>query len=780
MPAGFAEVVSVQPDDADRSDDAPRWSGIFVGDDGNGGPVPRFRHTFVIEKPPLAAALTATFLGIGKIFINGVRVGDEALAPGWQSYSHRLLYSTADVLALLQPGVNTIVAEVGDGWYAGRLGFLGQRAIYGTRRAVFAELEISDETGTSQRVVTDGSWLWRPSATLASDLYDGEIFDARLAQSPDDAGELWHPVAVVPFDLERLEPAVAPPVRRIERVTPVSVLRSPTDRTIVDFGRNLVGWTNITVSGRRGTEVILRHAEVLEHGELGTRPLRSAAATDRYILAGDGNENWEPSFTYHGFRFVDVENWPTEIDLRSGIAAIVVHSDMRPTGWFRTSHAGLATLHANVVASMRGNFVSIPTDCPQRDERLGWTGDIAVFAPTALFLYDAADFLQSWLRDVRLEQSSDGRIPLFVPEVPFPHEAARANPQFAGVRSAVWGDASTIVPSALYDATGDRRFLASNFELMRRWVDGVEQAVGPSRIWDADFQFGDWLDPTAPSDDPAAGATDPALIATGYFAHSARLTARAADLLGDPDLSAHYSRLADEVTRAFQETFVDAQRRLTSDSQTAYAMAIVLGLLTDEADRRLAGERLVELVRAAGHRIGTGFVGTPLILDALTKSGAIEDAYRLLLQEQAPSWLYAVGMGATTIWERWDSMLPDGSINPGEMTSFNHYAFGAVASWLHSTAAGLSADTAGYERIRIAPRPRPPLTDAGATHETPYGSAAVDWRIDGATLVVEVLIPPGTVAIIDLENHPPDERGPGRHLIRVPYPSVVSTDSTSA
>ncbi|WP_432970232.1 family 78 glycoside hydrolase catalytic domain [Dactylosporangium sp. CA-233914] len=727
-----------------------------------------------MARTPQQARIFVTYLGIGRLWLNGQPVSDDVLAPGWQSYRHRLAYDCYDVTALLRRGDNVLEARVADGWYAGRLGFFGQRCVYGTDRAVWARMEILHDDGSASTVETDADWQWRPGPTLHADLYDGETHDARLEPATDDdEPDGWRPVAFCEFDPARLEARIGPAVRRTEILPPHDIFTTPAGKAIVDFGRNLVGWARIQVSGPAGTEVTLRFAEVLEDGELGVRPLRSAAATDRYILAGRGTEAWEPSFTYHGFRYLQVDGWPGGLPHRDHIQAVVVHSDMQRTGWFRTSHPELAQLHANVVNSMRGNFVSIPTDCPQRDERLGWTGDIAVFAPTAAFLYDCTDLLRSWLVDVAHEQRPDGALPIFVPEVPFP-ASALDDPQFTARHVAVWGDAATLVPFALYDATGDERILAENYNLMRRWVDGVATEVGPSRIWDRGFQFGDWLDPAAPPDEPGRSATEPALVATAYFANSARLLSRAAGILGRDD-ELRYRQLAREVTDAFRHRFLADDGQCTSHSQTAYAIVLCLDLAESDRQRAGAARRLVQLVREAGHRIGTGFVGTPLILRALTIAAAIDDAYELLLQRDHPSWLYAVSMGATTVWERWDSMLPDGTINPGEMTSFNHYALGAVADWLHSTVAGLSHDSPGYRRLRIAPRPRGPLRDAGATHLTPFGPASVDWRLDGATLTVDALVPASATAVIDVEGHPELECGPGRHILRftVPAPGTV-------
>lgn len=743
----------------------PDFKAQFIGIEPESEAAPIFIGDFHLDQLPVSALLRSTFLGIGKIRINGKTVGDEVLEPGWQSYHHRLVYRTNEVNDLLVVGRNIIEAEVAAGWYAGRLGFFEQRNIYGTHRAVFAQLDAILEGSWSTVAVSNADWKWTPGATQFADLYDGETYDAREAAAIPCDGEST--VEVVDFDLGKLEPRIGPPVRRKEIVAPKRIFRSPEGKVLIDFGRNIVGWVRIRVQGEAGQEIVLRHAEVLENEELGTRPLRTALATDRYILAGGGHEEmWEPSFTYHGFRYVQIDGWPDgEPDVNS-VEAVVVYSDMPRVGEFRTSHTGLQQLHRNVIASAEGNFVSIPTDCPQRDERLGWTGDIAVFAPTAAFLFDVDGFLSSWLRDAALEQRPDGSVPNFVPEVPYPDGAEQISPQFGRVHAAVWGDAATMVPFAMYRATGDLEHLRSNLPMMRAWVDGVERLAGPSRLRDTGFQFGDWLDPAAPPEDPASGATEPSLVATAYFAYSARLIAEAALLLGDELAHQHYTTLAAEVASAFRSSFTAEDGRMTSHSQTAYAIVICLGLFESDEQLANAGRHLVELVQAGSHRIATGFVGTPLILDALTKVGAVDDAYKLLLNEECPSWMYAVNMGATTIWERWDSMLPDGTINPGEMTSFNHYAFGAVADWLHSTVAGLSAQDPGYRRIRVAPRPRFPIRDAGASHLTPFGKASVDWRIEADDLVVDALIPEGAIGVFDIEGLDTFERGPGMHSMR--------------
>ncbi|MEU8651304.1 glycoside hydrolase family 78 protein [Streptomyces sp. NPDC048737] len=740
-------------------------------------PAALLRDEFTLRTAVTAARLSVTALGVYELELNGTVVGDHVLAPGWTSYRHRHRYQDFDVTHLVREGANAWGAHLADGWYRGLLGFNGgTRDIYGDDTGLLAELRIEYADGTTDTVATGAHWRWSPGPVLAAGLYEGEEYDARRAQAGfsetgfDDSA--WEPVRVLEFDTGVLFPADSPPVRRIESLTPVAVTTSPTGRTLVDFGQNLVGRLRIRVRGEAGRTITLRHAEVLEDGELCTRPLRHATATDRYTLCGDPEgEVWEPRFTFHGFRHAEIDGWPGELD-PADVTAVVLHSDLRRTGWFSCSDASLERLHENVVWGMRGNFLDVPTDCPQRDERLGWTGDVQVFAPTAAFLYDVRDFLRSWLRDLAADQGDDARgvPPVFSPAIPVitPVPIPPGNPPMAG-----WCDAAVIVPWVLHERYGDVEVLRAQYPSMRDWVDAVDRIAGPGRIWGEGFQFGDWLDPAAPADDPGRAMTSSCLVATAYFAHSARLLARTARLLGQDDDAGRYLALADSVRDAFLGRFHAGGGRLTEETQTAYALALCFRLIEDPAERAEAGRRLAALVAEGGHRIGTGFLGTPLVCDALTDTGHVDTAYRLLTQRSCPSWLHQVDMGATTVWERWDSMLPDGRVNPGEMTSFNHYAFGAVADWLHRTVAGLAPAGPGYRRLLVRPRPGGGLTWARAAHETPYGRAETGWRVEGGTLLVELLVPPRVTALVDLPGAKPTEAGPGRHSFRIPFTTAT-------
>ena len=722
---------------------------------------PLLRRAFTLDRPVSSARLFVTAHGLYEVEINGTRVGDDALSPGWTVYGERLRYYTYDVTGHLTAGDNAIGALLADGWYRGRIGFRGGHAnLYGDKVALLAQLHVTHDDGSVTVIGTDETWTASFGPILQASLYKGETYDARQLPTGWSTaafdGSGWTLVTGVDRDPRTLVAPEGPPVRCTGEIRPVSVWTSPSGKTLVDFGQNLVGRLRITVAGDAGSTVTLRHAEVLQDGELCTRPLREADATDRYILAGAGEETWEPRFTIHGFRYAEITGW-TGGDIEANVVARVYHTDMQRTGWFECSNPDLNRLHENVLWSMKGNFVDIPTDCPQRDERLGWTGDIQVFAPTASFLYDCSGMLSSWLKDVAAEQLPDGTVPWYVPVIPGGSYWTPIRP------GAVWGDVAVLTPWTLYERFNDPGILAAQYESAKGWVDLLDRLSGESHLWNGSFQLGDWLDPTAPPEDPTQAMTDPHLVATAYFAWSARHLAKTAAVLGKSADELHYLTLSQAVADAFAREYIHPDGIMTSDAQTAYALAIVFDLFPDAGSKARAGSRLAELVHENGNRIGTGFAGTPVVSDALTQSGEIDAAYNLLLEKECPSWLYAVGQGGTTIWERWDSMLPDGSINPGEMTSFNHYALGAVADWIHRVVAGLAPLAPGYRKILIKPQPGGGLSWASAQHETPYGTAAVRWRVDDGDLSVAVEIPTGTTASVVLPGQEPVEVGPGRH-----------------
>ena len=698
------------------------------------------------------AVLHISSLGVFEAYLNGELVSDDILSPGWSSYQWRLRYRSYDVMRLLQQH-SVLGVGLGNGWYRGRLGWAGQKALYGDRLAVIAQLEMVFADGHTELVVTDEGWRAGPSSVMANDLYDGESVDARLWSrmwlTPEFGDNGWVGVDALPFDSARLVPAIGPSVRRHEHLEPVSIFNSPSGHTLIDFGQNVTGWTKLRVKGESGSEVRVSHAEVLENGELGTRPLRSAKATDTYVLSGS-EDVFEPTMTFHGFRYAQVDGWPGPV-AADAVEAVVVHSNLVRIGHFECSHELLNQFHRNVVWGFKGNALDIPTDCPQRDERLGWTGDLAVFAPAAAYLFDVQDFLADWLLDLSVEQKyAGGVVPLVVPSPP----RMEGLTVFAHGPYAIWGDACIWVPWALWQAYGDRRILETQFESMAAHLHQVIGRLSPSGLWDQGFQFGDWLDPDAPPDQPWASKANPGVVATACLYRSARTVADVAGLIGLDQQEQEFNTLAQRTRDAFVASYLRSGGRIKSDAPTVYALAISFGLV-DGDTRQAAGDRLAELVRESGYHVSTGFAGTPYILEALTQTGHLAEAYRMLLERSCPSWLYPVTMGATTIWERWDSMLPDGSINPGEMTSFNHYALGAVADWIHRTVGGIAPLKAGYERVLIAPRPSEDITWAKSSLESPRGRISVEWDVVDDELSVVVALPEGVSGVVELQGREP-------------------------
>jgi alpha-L-rhamnosidase len=748
---------------------------IAADEDFNGAPL--LRREFTIDAghgAVTSASLTLTALGVVEAWLNGRPISADLLTPGWSSYEWRLRYVTYDVTGLVDAS-NVLGLALGNGWFRGRLGWSGRSGLYGEELGAFAQLEVTFEDGSTQVIATDQSWTAGPSAVVANDLYDGETIDACLRDDswlrPGFAGENWVGVHVLDFDTKILTPHVGPGVVRWNELPVKEVTTSPSGKTLVDFGQNLVGWVRVTVQGPAGAEITVKHAEVLEHGELGTRPLRTALATDRYILSGDRDE-FEPTFTFHGFRYAEISGWPGELEPED-LTAVAIGSELKRIGTFHTSDPLLNQFHKNVVWGMRGNFVDVPTDCPQRDERLGWTGDIAAFAPTAAFLYDVDSFLSNWLADLALEQEHhDGIIPYVVPDALKFLERPGGFPEPDS--TAIWSDAGVWVPWTLYEAYGDEQVLRRQFDSMGAHVRRVRSLLSPNGLWDTGFQFGDWLDPDAPPDDPARAKADTGVVATACAYRSATIVAKTATILGRQAEHAEFAELAASLRAAFNEHYVNGGR-VFSDCTTVYALAIVFGLL-DAADEAVAGDRLAELSAQAGYRISTGFAGTPFITDALTKTGHLDEAYKLLLERECPSWLYPITMGATTVWERWDSMLPDGTINPGQMTSFNHYALGAVADWMHRVVGGIAPLAPGYSKVLVAPQPGGGLTEAETELEIPPGRIAVRWVVSGDQFTVDVDLPDGIEGVLRLpgQDDRPIEGGHASVTVPLPEPAGAS------
>jgi alpha-L-rhamnosidase len=754
-------MLSLEEEDVSPADVTTQptfGNAVAIVAEGGGGlssPAPLFRRFFEVGGEVSRATLRITALGVFRAYINGARVGEDELAPGWTDYRHRLTWTDYDVTSLLRRGVNEIQALVGNGWYRGRLGRPARRDLYGTDLALLAELRVSLRDGTTVTIDTDHEWEWRNSHVVADDLYDGCIQDLRPG-GPEE----WLPVGTE-CALPRIERATAPPVQVLER-RPVAVEASDSSVN-VDVGRNIVGWLELRVGPRASERHIqVQHAEVREGGVLARRPLRDAAATDGYILApGDDEIVIAPVHTFHGFRFADITGLPAEEVVE--ITAVVVGTNLADTGAWSSSDPMLNTLHQNVRNSSRGNFLSIPTDCPQRDERLGWTADAQVFAPVATYLYDVTAFLGSWLDDMQASQASDGSIPVVIPDIY----------RRPSVATAGWGDACVIVPWELYAETGDVGLLRKYWPMATAWIARVDSAVDADGIWVDGHQYGDWLDPNAPPQRPGQAMTDPSLVATAYRVRVLGIMSHWALKMGGETDGAAWKRRWQRARRQFQQRFVTPRGFLTSETQAAYALAIAFGLLDDEQVAS-AGERLADLVRVTDFTVGTGFLGTPVLLEALSATGHHEVALRVLLGRRAPSWLYAVSQGATSIWERWDSMMSDGSVNPGEMTSFNHFAFGAVARWMHEELAGLRRLDPGWERAAITAPLWSHLSTTTTEHRGPQGWWRVSWVRQGdGSLLLELEVPEGSSALLN-DGQGNEEVVPhGRHLRRYTVPGEL-------
>ncbi|WP_019611277.1 alpha-L-rhamnosidase [Nocardiopsis sp. CNS-639] len=703
------------------------------------------------------ATLRCTAHGVFEVRIDGQQAGG-VLAPGWSAYERRLPVERYDVTELIRDGAELQVL-VGNGWWRGKLGFEGLALDYGDRTGFIGELDIVYTDGRTRRIATDTTWTARTAAVSDNSLYDGVRIDASARPRPLR-------VETLPIDRDVLVPQVKPPIERQETLSPQRIWTSPSGGTLVDFGQNLVGWTRLRVTGPPGSTVTVRHAEVLEAGEPATRPLRGARATDTYILSG-ADDVFEPTLTFHGFRYAEFRGLPGELHPED-VEAVVVHSRMRRTGTFECSDPRVNRLVENSVWGQRGNFLDVPTDCPQRDERLGWTGDIAVYAAAACYQFDCADVLHGWLADLHEETKASGHVPFVVPNVLklVPREALGENAAIVGP-TAVWGDAAVWVPEALWWAFGDAERLAEHYPAMVLHLESILPRLSETGLWDTGFQFGDWLDPTAPPDAPLTAKADRSVIATASLYRSAVFAADTAAQLGLRTDERRWRALADRTRAAFQAHYVSPDGLITSDAQAVYALAIHFGLL-DDAHRQRAGDRLARLVAQGGHRVQTGFAGTPFVVWALTATGHTDTAYRLLLQDEPPSWLYMVAMGATTIWERWDSLLPDGTVNPGEMTSFNHYALGAVVDWLYKCVAGIRPALPGYARLHLEPVPGPGLDWARGRLDTRHGRVECGWTRHGdGTVTVECLVPDGVEADLHLPDGSTRLLTSGPHSVRL-------------
>ena len=711
-------------------------------------PAPMLRREFSLNGAVERARVYVTSRGLYELNLNGRRVGDQLFTPGWTSYNKRLQYQSYDVTNLLNSGANAVGVTLGDGWYRGNIGFSGQRNFYGEHAALLLQIKVTYKGGREEIIGSDAKWKAATGPILMSEIYNGETYDARLEESGwSNAGfadNQWSGVRIANYPKDNLVGPAGPPVKRIEELKPIKILKTPAGETVADLGQNMVGWVRLKVQGTRGTTVTLRHAEVLDNaGNFYTANLRAAKETVQYTLKGGGVETYEPHFTFQGFRYVAVEGYPGELTPES-ITGIVIHSDMARTSEFETSKQLINQLQNNIIWGQKGNFLDVPTDCPQRDERLGWTGDAQVFSRTAAFNMDVAGFFTKWLRDVDADQFETGSVPYVVPNV----LGNRASGQPGG--SAAWADAAVIIPWNMYLTYGDKRLLETQYASMAKWVEYERQRAGDDYVWDGDFHFGDWLAFATTRPDYPGATTGKDLIATAFFAHSTDLLQRTAQVLGKQADAARYADLLAKIKTAFCREYVTTTGRVGENTQTAYALALQFDLLPDEL-RPVAAKRLAQEVRQRRH-LTTGFVGTPYLCHVLSRYGYLDEAYMLLNREEYPSWLYPVKSGATTIWERWDGQKPDGSFQDKGMNSFNHYAYGAIGEWMYRVMAGIEIDEAapGYKHILIQPQPGGGFTRVKAVHHTMYGTVSSTWILSGDTLELAVEVPPNTRATVRL------------------------------
>lgn len=730
---GWRALLTPPPRWYDASFDDKGWAAATPVDsppDGEPwlpGAASHLRGAFTCAGPVRSARLYATALGVYEPWINGLRVGDARLAPGWTDPSQRILYQAYDVTDQVRTGDNVLGLWVGDGWYGSEFSTRSRFPFGPAPCRVRAQLEIEHVDGSRQILGTNDGWLIRSSPILSSEIYDGEVYDARrevIGWSASGSVEGWDAAQVVDPPTTAIEPELCPPIRVTQTMTPVAVHEAAPGVHIFDFGQNFAGWVQLTVAGAAGEVVEMRFGELLSpSGRVDQSNLRSALARDRYILKGSGREVWEPRFTYHGFRYVEVHGLPGN-PAPDTLLGKVAHSDLAMTGTFRIGDPIIQRFWRNALWSQRSNFYGLPTDCPQRDERLGWMGDAQVFWPAAAYNMDVQAYSRRIMRDVRAAQNADGRFPDAIP--PLLQGRMTSSPG--------WADAGIILPFTAWRQYGATSIITENWAAMNRYMSWIERH-NPAYLWtnERGQDFGDWLavdakepgDPTTPKD----------LIATAFWASNAQMMERMAQALGYAEEAARFADLSRSIKSAFQSHFVRADGSIGNGSQTSYVLALRFGLVSEELIKS-AGDRLASNIAERGNSLSTGFLGTPHILDALAMSGHEDVAVTLLVQRRFPSWGYMVEQGATTMWERWNSDRGDRSMN-----SFNHYAFGAIGAFLFRRIAGIDALDPGFRRVRVAPIVDRRLGGAGADYRSVSGDIRVDWRIMGDLADLEIILP---------------------------------------
>lgn len=707
-------------------------------------PSPIFRKQFSTAKQIASATAFITAHGLYEAFINGHRVGDDYLTPGWTSYNKRLQYQVYDVKSLLQENQNSIGVMLGNGWYRGRLAWEAKNEnLFGNELGLLFQLHIQYTDGSSATVLSDESWKNATGALQFSSLYDGEINDARLEKTgwnkPGYDDKNWEPVKSFDFDNSKLIATSNEPVKKHEILKPVKIFKTPAGEQVVDFGQNMVGYVQLKIAGTAGDKITIHHAEVLDKaGNFYITNLRTAKQKAVYILKGGPEETFDAHFTFYGFRYVKIEGFKGTLK-PDQISAVALYSAMKTTGSFDCSNPLINQLQRNILWGQKGNFVDVPTDCPQRDERLGWTGDAQVFANTAAFNMRVDNFFSKWLKDLAADQLPDGSVPYVIPNV--------LGPKSQG--STGWADAATIIPWSMYAIYGNKKILQEQYTSMKAWVDYMTNN-SKNGLWNTGFHIGDWLF-YRPSDDPdgMSAVTDKYLIAQCFYAHSTQLLINSASVLGKTEDIEKYQELLKTIKAAFLKEYLTPNGRLISGTQTAYTLALNFDMLPED-QRAEAAKRLVMNIKTYNNHLTTGFLGTPYLCDVLTRFGYLDVAYTLLTQESYPSWLYPVKMGATTIWERWDGIKEDGNFQNPDMNSFNHYAYGAIGDWMYRTIAGIniSEGSVGYKSIFIKPRLGGGISHASAALDTYYGKLSSSWKLTDGKFSMEVTIPANTTATI--------------------------------
>lgn len=720
------------------------------------GTPPWFRKVFTAGTAIKKATLYTSARGLLELYLNGQRIGNDVFVPEWTDYNKRIHYRTYDVTEMIQAGKNVLGAILGDGWYSGYVGWQETRGRYGLENSLLIQLEMSLEDETTQIITSDDSWKCAAGPILSSDFMMGEIYDARCQLSgwdqPEYDDKKWSRVRTVTAPGVPLVALCSEPVQIIEAIKPVSVHESGAGRWIYDLGQNITGWVQLKIRGPAGTRITLRHGERLNpDGTLYTENLRRAKATDTYILSGQGDEIWQPRFTFHGFQYIELtglNSHPPD----GTVIGCVIHSAMPPAGKFDCSHTHINRLWLNGLWSQKDNFLSVPTDCPQRDERLGWTGDAQVFSRTAAYNMDVAAFFTKWMIDIEDAQTPEGIFPDTAPRL-------REDINFVGLDglggAAGWADAGIIIPWMLWRFYDDTRIIERHYHAMTAWLDYI-QRTNPNGIRSNELgnNYGDWLcipaDTTFRTHSPMK-----TLLATAYWADDAAKLSRMAKAIGQEQDAARFQSMFEQVRRAFQKEFLLEDGRLKVDTQTAYLLALAFNLLSEKS-RQPAAEHLVENIRNLDWHLSTGFIGISHLNPTLTAIGRPDIAWRLLLNEDYPSWLYPVLHGATTIWERWNGWTEeDGFFNP-QMNSFNHYSLGSVGEWLYRCAAGIEQDPQvnGFKKFLLRPYPGGGLSYAGAEYQSIHGQIKSRWQRKDNTLIYEVTIPANTTARVYVPGDP--------------------------